>query len=225
MKTIIERILLTLFFALFLSGAIHSNAEASQYIFEPPKSMDNLDHWYYYTWGINQTLMPGETITDATFFIDNINDWTIEDNDILYVHLLGISDGIPLGVRSYHDAQGGEDYFDEQKWPLLFTYSDENEYLTSYQVWNWSHTKQVTKYEWENLPEDILYNFTDAQIMDLNLALQDGNYGFGLDPDCHYDDNGIRFTFNTTTVPEPSTFLLLGAGLAGVGLLRRSLKN
>jgi hypothetical protein len=219
MKTIIEHILLTLFFALFLSGTIHGNAEASQYTFEAPKEMDNLDHWYYYTWGINQTLMPGETITDATFFIDDINDWTIEDNDILYVHLLGISDDIPSGVKSDYDAQGGGDNFDKPEWPLLFTYSDKNETLTSYQVWS------QYKHKWVNPPEDIIYHFTDDQIKDLNLALQNGNYGFGLDPDCRYDDSGIRFTFNTTTVPEPSTLLLIGAGLAGVGLLRRGFKK
>jgi hypothetical protein len=32
-------------------------------------------------------------------------------------------------------------------------------------------------------------------------------------------------TFATTAVPEPSTILILGAGLAGVGLLRRRFKN
>jgi PEP-CTERM motif len=35
----------------------------------------------------------------------------------------------------------------------------------------------------------------------------------------------VRVTVSPTAVPEPSTFLLLGAGLAGVGLLRRRFKK
>lgn len=40
-------------------------------------------------------------------------------------------------------------------------------------------------------------------------------------------DNGVekRLTVNYTPVPEPSTFLLLGAGLVGFGLLRRNKRS
>jgi len=50
----------------------------------------------------------------------------------------------------------------------------------------------------------------------------------------HYDGNDLNNPAYTVTVtaengsapvPEPSTFLLLGAGLAGVGFLRRRMKN
>lgn len=224
-----KRVIVCIILVFGLAGS----AVASQYIFDPPTKMDTLDHSYYFTWGINQTLPPGETITDATFFIGDLNNWIIEDNDILYVHLLGISDYAPLGVHSGYDAQGGGDKFNTPGWPLLFTYSDDNEYQESYEVcvkWN-PHgkcTKSETRYRWINPSEDILYHFTKDQLDDLNLALLNGNFGFGLDPECHFNDSGIRFVFNTTqptTVPEPSTFLLLGVGCAGVGLLRRRFKT
>lgn len=38
-------------------------------------------------------------------------------------------------------------------------------------------------------------------------------------------ENQGAFRINGTPVPEPSTILLLGAGLAGVGILRRRFKN
>jgi hypothetical protein len=37
--------------------------------------------------------------------------------------------------------------------------------------------------------------------------------------------NILNFNVTTNAVPEPSTLLLLGAGLAGVGLIRKRTKN
>ena len=36
--------------------------------------------------------------------------------------------------------------------------------------------------------------------------LSDGNFGFGIDPDCHYYNDGITFNITTThEAPEPAT--------------------
>jgi len=60
-------------------------------------------------------------------------------------------------------------------------------------------------------PNDDLLNMNDK----FDLQAYTVQNPFGRD----------ELAYNVTAVPEPSTILLLGAGLAGVGLLRRRFKN
>jgi hypothetical protein len=95
-----------------------------------------------------------------------------------------------------------------------------------FQIWKWidaSIRSSLLSLHDETVPlartDDLLPN-------DLNLA----DYGFAkLWVDL---PSGIRMAYDITSitkraesVPEPSTILLLGAGLAGVGLFRRRFKN
>ena len=168
--------------------------------FQPtPADLYDLDHEKYYTWGIDWTIPPGEYIQTASLFIDNINDWVVESGDIMYIHLL---DNPALGVTEFTDNQGGGDNFAGQG-ILLTTYTD-NDGGT-------------------NPPEDWTYNFTASQINTLtNYINNDGRFGLGLDPDCHYLNDGVSLTISTC-IPEPNT-ALFGLMTPGLFLLKKRRK-
>lgn len=162
-----------------------------------PADLYDLDHTRYYTWGINWTVPSYEKITSASLFFDDIRNWDNKPNE-LYVHLL---DDTTSGVSIGYDNEAGGDQFAGQG-ILLNTW-----------------------YNLTTTPLDITYNFDPAQVASLISFLSNGNFGLGFDPDCHYYNNGIKLTVNTTSVPEPGTILLLGLSLIGLAGLKRKFRK
>jgi len=181
------------------------SALAGTYEFTPtPTNLWDLDHYYYYSWGFNINIPANETIVDGVLGFDNINNWAQEANNQLYIHLL---DDPAAGTHWYWDNQGGGDNWSGAG-PLVANYHDGNAYQAV----------------------DLNYSLKDLGLLDTFKAYAaDGTAGFGLDPDCHYYNCGVKFTVTTTTnaVPEPSSLaLLVTGGLPMIGFaLRRRLRK
>ena len=175
----------------FMLGGV---TEAATYTFQPtPADLYDLDHYRYYTWGIDWDIPAGEIIVSASLFFDDIRNWNKKSND-LWVHLL---DSATAGVTRKRDNQGGGDNFSGQGILLH----------------HWQDLPASA--------QDITYDFDLFEIATLNTYVTDGNFGLGFDPDCHYYNNGITLNIETAPVPIPTTILLLGSGLLGFGLLSR----
>ena len=165
--------------------------------FQPdPVDLYDLPHGKCFTWGIG---VPGdfttEPVTSAMLTFTNIENWDDSRNQ-LYVHLL---DHTPLGVRSHNDGWG--DAFSGQGVLLV---------------------------EYFNLPptaDNLVYNFSIGEVAVLNGYLLNGNnMALGVDPDCHFYNDGVSLELTRTTshTPEPSTTALVGTAVLGlIGFIKR----
>jgi hypothetical protein len=69
-----------------------------------------------------------------------------------------------------------------------------------------------------DVKEPVVWNFDPTVLSTLDTYRRDNGWiGIGLDPDCHYWNDGVRLVINTVSVPEPTSFSLLFLGLSLFG--------
>jgi hypothetical protein len=176
----------------------------------------NLDHHEAYTWRINNVNLAGQTITGATLTFHNISNWDSNAN-MLFVHLLDSATNANVG--SFMDATGSPVPSSQ----IMDNFAG-NLYLSNPLVNPGTANTFLGQHSFGTNGTDWTITFNSAQLAALTAYLQNGNnVAFGFDPDCHFWNNGITFSFTTTPtgVPEPTTMILLGSGLAGLYLKRR----
>jgi hypothetical protein len=71
----------------------------------------------------------------------------------------------------------------------------------------------------------LTYALDEGSINSLYEYALDGSFGIGIDPDCHYFNDGVTFTVVTAPIPEPETYAMMLAGLALLGLVARRRKQ
>lgn len=166
---------------------------AAVYSFQPdPVDLNDLEHGYFYTWGIDWTVPEG--IQSAYIEIAGINNnrwWDPKDENKIYIHLL---DNPTLGVTEGLDTSVGDEFAGQGIW--LTNFSDTNG--GSYENWR--------------------YDFTGEQLAMLKTYGSDSRFGFSFDPDCWFNNDEITFT---AAAPEPASLLLLGPALLGLLGLKR----
>ncbi|MGI8438173.1 MAG: hypothetical protein ACR2NX_14960 [Chthoniobacterales bacterium] len=201
-------------------AASAAHASVTTLSFQPnPVDLHDLDHHMAYTWKIDNVSLTGFSITSATLSITNISNWDTNPN-VLHLHLLDTAKA--SGVGSFVDDPSGSTPLSDLTDDFVSTrYHNDPNWLVA----NGTADTFLANPSFTTTGVNYTLNFTPSQLLTLASYVANGNdVAFGLDPDCHFFNDGIKFTMTLTPVPEMSALYPIVGLLIAIGsthLLRR----
>lgn len=206
--------------ALIFAFALATQAKASMVSFTPtPADLNDLDHHMVYTWRIDNINLNGGTISGATLSFANIANWDTNAN-VLHMWLLDTAKS--SGVSSFVDDPSNSSPVTDLTDDFLNARFHNN---TGWLVANGTAQTFLADKSFTMTPSNYSITFTPAELATLQQYINNGkDIAFGIDPDCHFFNDGVTFTMNITPVPEMNAlFPLVGllAAVSSTHLLRR----
>lgn len=182
-------------------------------------SGSGLSHQNYYAWERKDLNLVDQVVTSATISIKGLKNWDNRENH-LYVSLLANMKNSTTGFRVAGSDNSNDNYFSN----AFGSASVANQYggamlITDFALAYGGSSSQNRD---ARVARDVSFTITNQSLLDFfTLAIDDGKFALGFDADCHYWGREIKLSIETQpAVPEPSTVILLGVGVAGLGFLR-----
>ena len=206
--------------AALIGTIIAAQAGAAMVTYQPsPVDLNDLDHHSVYTWRIDNVPLEGGTVSSASLTFNNIANWDATAN-VLHLWLLDTAKS--AGVSSFLDDKNNSSNVTDM------TDDFANARFHADPAWlvaNGTAQTFLKDQSFTTTATTFTLNFNASQLAVLNQYINNGkDLAFGLDPDCHFFNDGVAFTMNITPVPEMSAlFPLVGllAAVSSTHILRR----